>query len=74
MWKNRLAPSGIIPILVRFLLCAFERPLDLTCSAAEQYCDGLRGAFIVDDPNDPHKPLYDVDDGVYIDTFKDQES
>ncbi|TFK31867.1 laccase-2 [Crucibulum laeve] len=27
-----------------------------------QYCDGLRGAFVVYDPNDPHKDLYDYDD------------
>jgi iron transport multicopper oxidase len=28
-----------------------------------QYCDGLRGALIIDDPDDPQKSLYDVDDG-----------
>jgi len=28
-----------------------------------QYCDGLRGALVIDDPNDPHKGLYDVDNG-----------
>jgi iron transport multicopper oxidase len=28
-----------------------------------QYCDGLRGVLIIDDPNDPHKYLYDVDNG-----------
>ncbi|KAG6916563.1 hypothetical protein DXG01_006334 [Tephrocybe rancida] len=28
-----------------------------------QYCDGLRGAFVVYDPNDPYKSLYDYDDG-----------
>ncbi|KAJ6586497.1 laccase2 [Mycena vulgaris] len=27
-----------------------------------QYCDGLRGAFVVYDPNDPLGHLYDVDD------------
>ncbi|KAF9256758.1 hypothetical protein L218DRAFT_982113 [Marasmius fiardii PR-910] len=27
-----------------------------------QYCDGLRGAFVVYDPEDPHRDLYDVDD------------
>ncbi|KAJ7513126.1 laccase 3 [Mycena galericulata] len=27
-----------------------------------QYCDGLRGAFVVYDPDDPLKDLYDVDD------------
>ncbi|KAJ7318522.1 laccase [Mycena albidolilacea] len=30
-----------------------------------QYCDGLRGAFVVYDPNDPLASLYDVDDGKY---------
>ena len=29
-----------------------------------QYCDGLRGALVVYDPNDPHASLYDVDDGM----------
>jgi iron transport multicopper oxidase len=29
----------------------------------DQYCDGLRGALIIDDQNDPHKDLYDHDDG-----------
>jgi iron transport multicopper oxidase len=28
-----------------------------------QYCDGLRGALVVYDPNDPHADLYDIDDG-----------
>jgi len=28
-----------------------------------QYCDGLRGALIIYDPEDPHQALYDVDDG-----------
>jgi FtsP/CotA-like multicopper oxidase with cupredoxin domain len=28
-----------------------------------QYCDGLRGAFIIEDPDDPHIKLYDVDNG-----------
>jgi hypothetical protein len=30
---------------------------------ATQYCDGLRGAFVVYDPNDPHKDHYTVDNG-----------
>ncbi|KAK0239810.1 laccase [Armillaria nabsnona] len=29
-----------------------------------QYCDGLRGPFIIYDPEDPHADLYDVDDGA----------
>jgi Multicopper oxidase len=28
-----------------------------------QYCDGLRGAMVIYDENDPHKHLYDIDDG-----------
>ncbi|KAJ7136874.1 laccase [Mycena epipterygia] len=28
-----------------------------------QYCDGLRGAFVIYDPDDPLADLYDVDDG-----------
>lgn len=36
-----------------------------------QYCDGLRGAFIVGDPNDPHASLYDVDDESTIITLAD---
>ena len=28
-----------------------------------QYCDGLRGPMVIYDHDDPHKDLYDVDDG-----------
>jgi iron transport multicopper oxidase len=28
-----------------------------------QYCDGLRGALVIYDPDDPHSDLYDIDDG-----------
>ncbi|KAI0301898.1 laccase 1 [Multifurca ochricompacta] len=38
---------------------------------SNQYCDGLRGAFVVRDPEDPHKPLYDVDDDSTIITLAD---
>ncbi|KAJ7066264.1 laccase 3 [Mycena amicta] len=34
-----------------------------------QYCDGLRGAFVVYDPDDPQKSLYDVDDATTIITL-----
>jgi len=34
-----------------------------------QYCDGLRGAFVVYDPDDPLKHLYDVDDESTIITL-----
>lgn len=36
-----------------------------------QYCDGLRGAFIVYDPQDPLAHLYDVDDDSTIITLAD---
>nr|1V10_A Chain A, LACCASE [Rigidoporus microporus] len=36
-----------------------------------QYCDGLRGAFVVYDPNDPHLSLYDVDDASTVITIAD---
>lgn len=29
-----------------------------------QYADGVRGAFIIYDPEDPYLNLYDVDDGM----------
>jgi iron transport multicopper oxidase len=28
-----------------------------------QYCDGLRGALVIYDPDDPQRALYDVDNG-----------
>ncbi|KAI9450836.1 laccase [Lactarius psammicola] len=37
----------------------------------DQYCDGLRGAFIVEDPNDPHKGLYDVDNDDTVISLSD---
>ncbi|KAI0035616.1 laccase [Vararia minispora EC-137] len=36
-----------------------------------QYCDGLRGPFVVYDPNDPHADLYDVDDASTVITLAD---
>ncbi|TBU28930.1 laccase [Dichomitus squalens] len=36
-----------------------------------QYCDGLRGAMVVYDPNDPHKNLYDVDNDDTVITLAD---
>ncbi|TDL19075.1 laccase [Rickenella mellea] len=36
-----------------------------------QYCDGLRGPFVVYDPNDPHADLYDVDDATTVITLAD---
>ncbi|KAL4252548.1 Laccase [Abortiporus biennis] len=36
-----------------------------------QYCDGLRGPFVVYDPSDPHASLYDVDDESTVITLAD---
>ncbi|THH15076.1 hypothetical protein EW146_g5344 [Bondarzewia mesenterica] len=36
-----------------------------------QYCDGLRGAFVIYDPNDPHASLYDIDDESTIISLSD---
>nr|QPA20085.1 laccase 2 [Amylostereum areolatum] len=36
-----------------------------------QYCDGLRGAFVVYDPEDPHAWMYDVDDESTVITLAD---
>ncbi|KAI0248016.1 laccase [Lactifluus subvellereus] len=36
-----------------------------------QYCDGLRGALVIYDPNDPHASLYDVDDENTVITLAD---
>nr|CAB69046.2 acidic laccase [Coprinellus congregatus] len=36
-----------------------------------QYCDGLRGAMVVYDPEDPHRSLYDVDNEDTIITLAD---
>ncbi|KZV69061.1 multicopper oxidase [Peniophora sp. CONT] len=36
-----------------------------------QYCDGLRGALVVYDPDDPQKSLYDVDNDDTVITLAD---
>ncbi|KAF8888052.1 laccase 3 precursor [Infundibulicybe gibba] len=36
-----------------------------------QYCDGLTGAFVVYDPDDPHKSRYDIDDESTVITLSD---
>ncbi|KAJ7130380.1 laccase 1 [Mycena epipterygia] len=36
-----------------------------------QYCDGLRGAMVVYDPEDPNKLLYDIDDDTTVITIAD---
>ncbi|KAF9482103.1 laccase [Pholiota conissans] len=36
-----------------------------------QYCDGLRGALVIYDPNDPYKSQYDFDDDSTVITLAD---
>jgi iron transport multicopper oxidase len=36
-----------------------------------QYCDGLRGALVIYDPDDPHATLYDFDDESTVITLAD---
>ncbi|KIK56879.1 hypothetical protein GYMLUDRAFT_173705 [Collybiopsis luxurians FD-317 M1] len=36
-----------------------------------QYCDGLRGALVIYDPQDPYASLYDVDDDSTVITLAD---
>ncbi|KAG6887120.1 hypothetical protein C0995_001345, partial [Termitomyces sp. Mi166 len=36
-----------------------------------QYCDGLRGVFVIYDPHDPQKHLYDVDNDDIVITLAD---
>ncbi|KAJ7202279.1 yellow laccase [Mycena pura] len=36
-----------------------------------QYCDGLRGPFVVYDPSDPQQHLYDIDDDTTVITLAD---
>lgn len=45
------------------LLAVFQGTFWYHSHFQAQYCDGLRGALIIDDPNDPQKNLYDVDNG-----------
>lgn len=60
--------------------CASWQPIMLMCilgtfwyhsHLSTQYCDGLRGPFVVYDPNDPHASLYDVDDESTVITLAD---
>ncbi|KAG6816536.1 hypothetical protein H0H93_007984 [Arthromyces matolae] len=50
---------------------SFLYEFDVLNQAAVQYCDGLRGAFVIYDPEDPYKKLYDVDDESTIITLAD---
>ena len=54
--QTRQERFGIIHITVEFkfnLLTQIE--LKTVCCTATQYCDGLRGALVIYDPDDPYK-------------------
>ncbi|KAG6867969.1 hypothetical protein C0993_008930 [Termitomyces sp. T159_Od127] len=44
---------------------------DFTVPDQLDYCDGLRGPFVIYDPHDPYKKMYDVDDESTIITLAD---
>lgn len=50
------SPISVSPTRINFITYLIYPP-------ANQYCDGLRGPMVIYDPDDPHKSLYDVDDG-----------
>lgn len=52
--RARRGLTGITPIFVRPAISRGLLDLD-TCTLATQYCDGLRGALVIYDPDDPHK-------------------
>jgi len=55
---------GALLQLRRITLQHFQGTFWYHSHFANQYCDGLRGAFVVRDPEDPHADLYDIDDGI----------
>lgn len=57
--STKRAPFGTIHISVSD---SYSIEKLLICLAT-QYCDGLRGAIVIYDPDDPFKDLYDFDDG-----------
>ena len=53
-------------------LCRSKSSLSLPFThvlIATQYCDGLRGALVLYDPYDPHRSLYDIDDGLLLQQY-----
>jgi len=52
--EPRQEPFGIILIIVRISLLFFDMNRIIDVPIATQYCDGLRGAMVVYDPNDPN--------------------
>jgi hypothetical protein len=67
VYLQRPGPSGTARcscrIIREFNSSPFQGTFWYHSHFGNQYCDGLRGALIIYDPNDPHKHLYDVDNG-----------
>jgi len=58
--RRRPVLSGIIPTTVmRQEMPPTTLNLISNLFPGTQYCDGMRGALVVYDPEDPHKALYD---------------
>lgn len=64
MLKTTQWYSGTICMTVG-LYPSYSANNSLNFGLATQYCDGLRGTFIVYDPHDSHQLLYDIDDGKH---------
>ena len=60
---NRYFPFYMVVRCRQAHLYAFQGTFWYHSHFGAQYCDGLRGALIIDDPDDPHMSLYDVDNG-----------
>ena len=52
--------------MLEFTLCLSQGTYWYHSHFLNQYCDGLRGALVIRDPEDPHGYLYDVDDGMSL--------
>lgn len=67
-FKVSLLTSFHIPVLLTYFLAKAPGQSGTYwyhSHLGNQYCDGLRGAFVIYDPQDPHRSLYDVDNGMY---------
>ncbi|KAJ7846619.1 laccase 1, partial [Mycena olivaceomarginata] len=63
--------SFLIHVLYRGPGMSPTSPYRYHSHLSTQYCDGLRGAMVVYDPNDPHLSLYDVDNDATVITLAD---
>ena len=57
--RRRPVLSGTIPTTVMRQMLPMTLNLISNLFPGTQYCDGMRGALVVYDPEDPHKTLYD---------------